>query len=157
MCHDEGMYPSAFRFVADRFVDADGNKARGVNAVPLMTFGFGRRCVRLRSRTGGPLADADGGRVCPGRWLALDNIWLTVASILAVYDVVPAKDADGREVLPEEAFTTESVRCVARWRWRVSVLTARTDGSRPRPFKCAFVPRSEAALALIRQDEDGAE
>lgn len=95
--------------------------------------------------------------MCPGRWLALDNIWLTAASILAVYDVVPAKDEDGRKVLPEEAFTTESVRCVAR---RVSVallasvLTVRTAGSRPRPFKCAFVPRSEAALALIRRDAE---
>ena len=95
--------------------------------------------------------------MCPGRWLALDNIWLTAASILAVFDVVPAKDEGGREILPEEAFTTESVRCVAR---RVSVallasvLTVRTAGSRPRPFKCAFVPRSEAALALIRRDAE---
>ena len=46
MCHDEELYPDAFRFVADRFVDADGNRARGVNEVPLMAFGFGRRYVR---------------------------------------------------------------------------------------------------------------
>ena len=87
----------------------------------------------------------------------MDNIWLTAASILAVFDVVPAKDADGREVLPEETFTTESVRCVARRvgiAVSVSMLTARAAGSRPRPFKCAFVPRSEAALALIRRDAE---
>ena len=36
--------------------------------------------------------------MCPGRHLAFSNIWNIVASVLALFDVVKSKDAEGNEI-----------------------------------------------------------
>ncbi|GJE86824.1 cytochrome P450 [Phanerochaete sordida] len=71
-----------------------------------------------------------GRRVCPGRHLAEASLCIVVASVLAVFDIAPAKDAQGRDVLPEVRFT-EAIT------------------SHPEPFKCRISPRSEQARRLV--------
>lgn len=41
-----------------------------------------------------------GRRICPGRWLAYDLLWLTMASVIAVFDVEKAKDEHGVPITP---------------------------------------------------------
>lgn len=72
-----------------------------------------------------------GRRVCPGRKLVEDALFLTVAKTLAVFDVSRARDSQGREV-----------------EYRVGV-TPGTIAS-PLPFRVAIAPRSEAHAELIR-------
>ncbi|ETW82115.1 cytochrome P450 monooxygenase 109, partial [Heterobasidion irregulare TC 32-1] len=116
MLHDEEKYPDAFKFMPERFADPQKNAKSRINEPPHIAFGFGRR-------------------VCPGRWVALDHLWITMASILAVFTIAKPKDPEGNIVEQDIDVTIGSV-------------------SRPKPFKCSLVPRSEAARALIRQTEE---
>ncbi|KAI0932004.1 hypothetical protein AcV5_004645 [Taiwanofungus camphoratus] len=114
--HDETAYPEPFKFYPERYADPKGNTELGINEVPWPAFGFGRR-------------------VCPGRWLAIDSIWIAVASVAAVFNISKALDEKGRPIEPDVQYTSTML-------------------SRPNPFKCRIVPRSQAAAALIGQTAD---
>jgi cytochrome P450 len=113
MLHDETCYPNPMEFDPDRFVDQEQNMKLGINKFPQAAFGFGRR-------------------LCPGRWLAMDSVWMAVASILTVYTVEKALSEDGVEINPSVDYTSSLL-------------------SRPKPFQCRFVPRSEKVVHLIQQ------
>ena len=51
-------------------------------------------------------------RMCPGRWLAYDNIWIAVAAVLSVYDISAATDHDGVPIQPSVEYTSGSLRSV---------------------------------------------
>ncbi|EKM55768.1 uncharacterized protein PHACADRAFT_209296 [Phanerochaete carnosa HHB-10118-sp] len=76
-----------------------------------------------------------GRRVCPGRYLADNMIWIGIVRILAVFDIGKAKDADGSIIEPRIEFITSL-------------------SSHPKPFPCDLRPRSEKAAELIRQAYD---
>ena len=111
MLHNDESYPDPMAFNPDRFSEASTEK--GINKLPLCAFGFGRR-------------------ICPGRWMALDSIWLAIASILCVYDIQKVLDENGKPVVPQAAYTSALL-------------------SRPLPFQCRFIFRSEAARKLIEE------
>jgi cytochrome P450 len=111
--HDEHTYPEPLEFNPERFENKEKNKLAGINELPQAAFGFGRR-------------------MCPGRWLAYDSIWIAVAAVLSVYDIFAATDPDGGPIQPSVEYTSGSL-------------------SHPKPFKCRIVPRSDAAAALIKQ------
>ncbi|KAK7460394.1 hypothetical protein VKT23_009117 [Stygiomarasmius scandens] len=97
-------------FKPERFL-----KQKGKSSQPDLTsyaFGFGRR-------------------ICPGRFFALDAVWLMVACILATFDIAKAFDEDGEEI---------------------EVVVEHTQGAlnHPLPFRCRFVPRSPEALSLLQ-------
>ena len=71
------------KFKPERFLNSDP-AARA--PFPEAAFGFGRR-------------------KCPGRALALDTMWITIASMLAVFEFLPATDAEGRPAPPPEEFS----------------------------------------------------
>lgn len=111
--HDEAKYPDPFSFNPERFADEKKNAELEINELPYAAFGFGRR-------------------ICPGRWLALDTIWITIASVLAVYNISKPKDANGAVIEQAVVYTGHAI-------------------SRPEPFKCTVVPRSAEVLALVGQ------
>jgi len=113
MLHDEARYPNPMQFNPDRFVDQERNMELGINSFPQVAFGFGRR-------------------LCPGRWLAMDSVWMTIASILTVYNIEKALAEDGVEITPSVEYTSSLL-------------------SHPKPFRCRFVPRSESAIQLVKQ------
>ena len=43
-------------------------------------------------------------RICPGRYLAFDTLWIFVASTLAVYDIRKAVDGEGKVIEPQVAY-----------------------------------------------------
>ncbi|KAI0093006.1 cytochrome P450 [Irpex rosettiformis] len=53
-----------------------------------------------------------GRRICAGRFLADNSVWIAMARIIAVFDITPPKDAEGRLTKPNIKFTTQMTRSV---------------------------------------------
>ncbi|KZP22542.1 cytochrome P450 [Athelia psychrophila] len=108
--HDENTYPDPFSFKPERFMK-DGQLDPTVQDPALVAFGYGRR-------------------ICPGRHLAIGNLWLTFASVLTSFNIAKAVDADGRQITPSGRY--------------LQSLTSHVE-----PFKCAITPRSESVKDMI--------
>ncbi|GJE96530.1 cytochrome P450 [Phanerochaete sordida] len=108
--HDPTLYPEPHRFRPERFLRADGSLNPDAR-VPVEGFGFGRR-------------------ICPGRHFAQDMLWITIAHVLAVFEIQPVGDAS-RKVDPEDVEQYFTPRFV----------------SMPKPFECRF--RLRVAEGLI--------
>ncbi|KAJ7146857.1 cytochrome P450 [Mycena epipterygia] len=106
---DEEMYPDPTAFKPERFL-RDGKLNPDVRD-PQAAFGFGRR-------------------ICPGRHMAMSSVWITVVSILAVFDIQKAVGEDGKTIEPSYEYSPDLI-------------------SAPLPFKCSIKPRSKDAMALI--------
>ncbi|KAK1219826.1 hypothetical protein PQX77_017400 [Marasmius sp. AFHP31] len=106
--HDESLFgPNTFTFNPDRFLETKGKTLPDPETI---AFGFGRR-------------------ICPGRYLAINTVYLTVTYLLATFTIVKDVDEEGKEIVPKVEFT---------------------DGllSHPKPFKCRFIPRESSSLAM---------
>lgn len=79
-----------------------------------VTFGFGRR-------------------VCPGRYIADNALFVTIAQVLAVYKIAKPVE-NGKVVEPEIKFEAGVV-------------------SRPVPYKASILPRSDAHRELLKEAE----
>ncbi|KAJ7252541.1 cytochrome P450 [Mycena rebaudengoi] len=108
--YDETAYPDPYKFNPDRFL-LNGQLNPAVRD-PSLVFGFGRR-------------------VCPGRHMAQSTVWITVASLLAVFNITKAIGEDGKILEPSYEYHSDIVLM-------------------PFPFKCSIKPRSKAAADLIR-------
>ncbi|KAJ3870024.1 cytochrome P450 1 [Lentinula novae-zelandiae] len=71
-----------------------------------------------------------GRRVCAGRYMADNTIWLAVASVLAAFTMGKAKDGNGNEIDIRGEFTNHFFRY-------------------PKPFKSSILPRSRVAGDLV--------
>ncbi|KAJ2922481.1 hypothetical protein H1R20_g14609, partial [Candolleomyces eurysporus] len=125
MLHDENIYPDPFEFNPDRFINPDTGELDYSHARDPMhaCFGFGRR-------------------ICPGRFMAFESLWLAIASLIAVFDLEKAKEKvtlpTGEEVERTVELTHEYIHAL--------VVVAK-------PFKCVFKPRSKEKAELIRTSE----
>ncbi|RDB17474.1 hypothetical protein Hypma_001603 [Hypsizygus marmoreus] len=111
MLHNETVYSDPFTFNPDRFVK-DGKLDPDVRDPTHAAFGFGRR-------------------ICPGRYMAYDAVWIAIASLVAAFDITKGVDEDGNIIEPTYEYLTGLV-------------------CQPLPFKCQIKPRSKPAEALIR-------
>ncbi|KAH8114932.1 cytochrome P450 [Phellopilus nigrolimitatus] len=69
------------------------------------------------------LAFGFGRRICPGRFFADASIWLALASILAVFDILPPIDPDtGKETLPLAEYSLGLTRIVPRSAKHISLI-----------------------------------
>jgi len=108
--HDPAMYPEPDIFKPDRFLNPDGT----LRDDPVLTsaFGYGRR-------------------ICPGRHFVDTTLFITVASLLSVFNIEKGSDAkDG----PFSYTYTGGVI------------------SRPHSFPCSIVPRDKKSEELITAD-----
>ncbi|KAE9387845.1 cytochrome P450 [Gymnopus androsaceus JB14] len=111
--HDPATYgKDADQFRPERFLNSDGTLNSTV-PYPDAAFGYGRR-------------------ICPGRVFAHSAIWITVASLLACFDLSKVSDKDGVAIEPGTDYI---------------------DGllSYPRPYDCNITPRSKLVEKMIRQ------
>jgi len=116
--HDADHYPDPLEFKPERYLDVEENLRKGINNSPTSVFGFGRR-------------------ICPGRWLALDTIWIVAASVLSVYKISKAIDSAGKEIDPHVEYTSGLF-------------------SRPKPFEFRIIPRSKEAASRVEQTRNEA-
>ncbi|KAI8974876.1 cytochrome P450 [Trametes punicea] len=108
--HDPHQYPDPHTFRPERFLK-DGKLNPDVPDPTTITFGFGRR-------------------ICPGRHFADDALFINMASVLHVFDILPALDEFGKPIPVEAKFTSGFLSMVE-------------------PFKYSIRPRSKEALSLI--------
>jgi len=47
-----------------------------------------------------------GRRICPGKHVAYDSVWLVVSSLLAAFDISKAMGEDGHVIEPSGEYTT---------------------------------------------------
>ena len=80
MLHNPVDYPDSETFKPDRFL-RDGVLNPDVPSPMNVAFGFGRR-------------------ICPGRYMARDAVWIAIASILATFEIRKALDEKGNDVEP---------------------------------------------------------
>jgi len=45
-------------------------------------------------------------RVCPGRFIGLDFVWIVTVSLLATYNITKATDENGKVIEPEIEYTS---------------------------------------------------
>lgn len=97
--HNPETYPEPEEFKPERFL---GNDSVDLSE---FAFGYGRRYVPIQSsrslrfnysavsdRSDVPLRS----RVCPGRWFAVEAVWIAIVSILAAFDITQAVDKEGK-------------------------------------------------------------
>lgn len=100
-------------FIPERFFAGEP----GQQQLPTVGFGYGRR-------------------VCPGRHVARNSLWIAISRLLWTFDVKPAMTAEGAPIL------VDSTKC--------------TDGlvTKPLPFKVRFEPRGNWVRDLILEECD---
>ncbi|KAL4264901.1 cytochrome P450 family protein [Pleurotus pulmonarius] len=113
MLRDEEYHPDPDIFRPERFLK-DG-KINYKLTDPIPNFGFGRR-------------------ICPGRFFAMDSLWISIASILATFNIEKAKDEQGRDIEPD-------IRWIPGFSRQLL------------PFKCSITARSAEAVKLIKDSE----
>lgn len=54
-------------------------------------------------------------RVCPGKDLAENSLWATIASVFYAFKITPAVDGNGQEIPILREYNEHAVRCVFRY------------------------------------------
>ncbi|THU92698.1 cytochrome P450 [Dendrothele bispora CBS 962.96] len=104
--HNPNIYSDPLQFDPDRFVK-DGQLLDGHKHPITACFGYGRR-------------------ICPGRYMALESMWIAIAFIIAKFKIEPSRNPDGSIV----EITGESTSGII---------------TRPKPFECSIKSRQEYA------------
>lgn len=142
--HDPEAYPEPEVFNPNRFLRL--NNAGELELDPTVqdpevaSFGFGRR-------------------VCPGRHLAYETLWLAIVSVLATFNISKAKDINGKEITPELENVYGFMMYVPNLdKGKRKTLTPLSLLlSFPKAFTCDISPRSAehqaTILATVEHDE----
>ncbi len=76
--HDPDVFPDPFKYDPGRYLKG-GKINTAIRDPNVAFFGFGRR-------------------ICPGRFFSENSLFSIVSHVLAVYDIKPPLDKDGKEV-----------------------------------------------------------
>lgn len=108
MVNDEANFPNPCLFSPERHLNYDNGKAAESTIDPTdIIFGFGRRFVKPCCHCAVYATDNAWLkiRICPGRFFADATVWLTVANVLAFFDIGPIVDPEsGKELLPDGSY-----------------------------------------------------
>jgi len=114
MFRDANLYHDPESFIPERYLPGYGKTVERDPTTIL--FGFGRRR-------------------CPGRYFALNSIYITIACILSAFSVSNPVDSNGKEREEELEYEAGLVY-------------------HPAEFKCSIKPRSEKAVEVVNQAVD---
>lgn len=110
LSYDPEVFPEPEKVKPERFLKDGKVHVSGPDPTEI-TFGFGRR-------------------TCQGRHIAESTMFHIAASVLSLFDIEIARDADGKPIEPSCEYSVGIAR-------------------QPVPFKCSIKPRSQAATNLI--------
>ncbi|PFH47240.1 hypothetical protein AMATHDRAFT_6963 [Amanita thiersii Skay4041] len=113
--HDPEIYPDPYVFKAERFLKDGKFNLDGILDPHEVAFGYRRR-------------------ICLGKHLSRNSLFITIASVLAVYDILPPLDEDGSPITLKAEVTSGFI-------------------SRPVWPECVIKPRSVIATELILSSE----
>ncbi|KAJ3571148.1 hypothetical protein NP233_g3942 [Leucocoprinus birnbaumii] len=102
-------------FIPERCLDENGEIKENTR---ILSFGFGRR-------------------LCPGQHLATNTVWLTIATVLASFDIGLPFDEFGNPIKFHQVHT-------------------KADALHLKPYRCTITPRSVNARKLVEATEDTA-
>ena len=98
-------------------------------------------------------------RICPGRFFAIKVVFISIARVLATFDILPPVDEKGEPRLLQAEFTKDLVSYVKAL--HLSLQTLQTGyltrlppfflNSHPVPFECIVKPRSGKSATLIAE------
>lgn len=114
--HDPKTFPEPMRFNPDRFMDTgiDGQQFSPMD--PLSSaFGYGRR-------------------ICPGRYMAEAQVWLSVACMLSVFHIGPGVERTGSPIKTTPAFSSGLI-------------------CHPLPFDFSITPRGDYVKSLLEESK----
>ncbi|PNP50971.1 hypothetical protein THARTR1_08592 [Trichoderma harzianum] len=94
--HDPQTYPDPFGFSPERFLEPRNEPD------PSEAFGYGRR-------------------ICPGRYIVDDSLFLTIARLLATFNISKAVDEQGMPVEPKVEYMPGLVSRPANFPFRITV------------------------------------
>lgn len=80
--------------------------------------------------------------------MAFSSVWITIASLIAVFDIKKAVDEHGNVVEPTYEYESALI-----WYSLLSVIVdylIEFFSSSPKPYKCSITPRSKEVENLIR-------
>lgn len=86
-------------------------------------------------------------RVCAGRHMAENTIWLTIASVLATFTLGKAKDGKGNEIDIPGEYTDQFFRYISLHRYLLSHCSRHPR--HPKPYRSSIIPRSALARELV--------
>lgn len=150
MSRDEQRYPEPDLFKPERYLTPDGKLDPDCTCDPeTFVFGFGRRQV-FTTRFQCPSYLNLENRKCVGGHIALSTAWITIASVLATFNISKAKDEFGNIIEPIVDFRSAAiVAYVPHTQSTSPSSTLISFCSLPSPFKCSITVRSREAEKLI--------
>ncbi|KAF8908532.1 cytochrome P450 [Gymnopilus junonius] len=111
MTCDESIYPEPLQFKPERFLDANGNLNDDDR---VLAYGFGRR-------------------ICVGKHIGSDTLWIIIALVLASFNIERSKDEFGNEIEVNHDYHD------------LGIMHHKSK------FHCTFVPRSLVVKQLIEE------
>ncbi|TFK64565.1 cytochrome P450 [Pluteus cervinus] len=114
--HDPTTYPEPDKFNPGRFLGVRNGQELSPGDPLSTAFGYGRR-------------------ICPGRFMAEAQLWISIACILSCFDIGPGADENGEPIKTEARFASGMI-------------------SHPLPFHFSITPRGDWVKALIDQTID---
>ncbi|KAJ7920178.1 cytochrome P450 [Mycena leptocephala] len=127
--HDEIPYPDPYTFKPERFLL--DRKLNPAVKDPQAAFGFGRR-------------------ICPGRHVATSSIWITIVSVLAMFNITEEVGEDGHTVEPSYEYEGGIIRYGNKSIHLGKGIVANIQ----LPFKCMITPRSQDTANTIHATSD---
>jgi cytochrome P450 len=98
--HNPEDYPNPEVFDPERYLTSTGGFNPSVRNPRTACFGFGRR-------------------ICPGQHVADASLFAMISTLLATVDIVRAKDAQGKEIIPEVDVTSGAISHPKPFPWSI--------------------------------------